>query len=329
MPYCHEGVVLMTPEEGVEFLLRLGIEVEDERGDELIALCPGHLDRTGRRDSNPSWSMNAESGMHHCFSCGFKGGLLYLVAFQLDFFRSDGSPDWKQAEEWLSTARTFDVGAMLSRLDRAKTHAVPFKPVEMSEARLAIFDAPPDRALRDRMLSREACETHGVLWDRAKSAWVTPIRDSVSGRLLGWQEKGYENRHFRNRPAGIPKSRTMFGLDVWKGGTMIVVESPLDVVRLSTLGISGGVSTFGASVSPEQISLMLSADDLIIAFDNDPAGRKASEFLLAQSRELGFECYFLNYGRTKAKDVGDMVVDEVWEAVDTAKHCVLGRMALT
>jgi DNA primase len=63
--------------EGV--LLSLGIETV-QRNDELTGLCPMHLERTGREDSRPSWSMNAETGVHHCFSCGYKGTLVSLVA---------------------------------------------------------------------------------------------------------------------------------------------------------------------------------------------------------------------------------------------------------
>jgi len=318
----------MTPEEGEALLRQLGVEVESARGDELSARCPGHLDRTGREDGNPSWSFNAESGMHHCFSCGFKGGLLYLVAFQRDLFTDSGAPDWSAAKGWLSSSHEVDLAAMVDRLNSATKHAMPFKPVEMSEARLSLFDPPPLTALDDRNLDEEACAHHGVLWDRSKEAWITPIRDAVSGALMGWQEKGHRTRHFRNRPAGIAKSRTMFGLDVWTGGTMIVVESPLDVVRLTTAGVAGGVATFGASISREQIALMLSADDLVIAFDNDLAGRKASEFLLAQSRKIGFECRFLNYSGIKAKDVGDMDDMHISRGVREARHCVLGKMAL-
>jgi hypothetical protein len=266
--------------------------------------------------------------MHNCFSCGFRGGLLYLVAFQRDLFDDLGTPDWKTASQWLSSVHTVDVEALISRLDAARTHAMPFKPVEMSEARLAVFDDPPVSALRERSLSLDAAQRFGVRWDSVKEAWITPIRDAVSAKLMGWQEKGQRNRHFRNYPAGIPKSRTLFGLDVWSGPTMIVVESPLDVVRLESLGLEGGVSTFGAAVSSAQVALMLSAETLIIAFDNDPAGRKASEFMLGQSRSLAFECRFLNYSNTSAKDIGDMTERDVFESIHSSRHCVLGKAAL-
>jgi len=326
----HDETVVRTvsPDEATVLLSRLGIEVVEERGDEMIALCPGHLDRIGREDGSPSWSFNAVSGLHHCFACGFKGGLLYLVAFQLDLFADSGAPEWEKAKQWLGTAHEVDLVALIARLEDAKSHAMPVTLVEMSEARLAVFDDVPERALKNRGLTQQAAQHHRVRWNDKNTSWITPIRDAVSGRLLGWQEKGEGHRYFRNRPAGVQKSLTLFGLEVWKSTTMIVVESPLDVVRLTSLGLDGGVSTFGASVSLAQVALMRQAETLVLAFDNDPAGRKASEFLLTQSRKQSFECRFFNYSFTRAKDIGEMTLAEIDTGLDTARHCVLGKAAL-
>ena len=71
-------------------LLRLGIPT-DQRNSELMGICPMHLERTGREDHNPSWSINLETGVHHCFSCGYKGTLLTLVAEVQDFQTSWGT----------------------------------------------------------------------------------------------------------------------------------------------------------------------------------------------------------------------------------------------
>ena len=127
------------------------------------------------------------------------------------------------------------------------------------------------------------------------STWILPIR-SADGKLLGWQEKGQLSRRFFNRPPGIPKSKTLFGLNVWQPGQMIIVESPLDAVKLKSLNIPGAVATCGAIVSNEQLELMRRADLLIIAMDNDSAGNKATQFLLQSFRRLGLEGWFFNYG---------------------------------
>jgi DNA primase len=117
---------------------------------------------------------------------------------------------------------------------------------------------------------------------------------------------------------------------VWSGGTMIIVESPLDVVKLSSLGIAGGVSTFGASISQDQVDLMRRADKLIIAFDNprlDQAGKKASKDMLERTKKEGLECLFFNYQDNEAKDIGDLTEEQVILGIEKAKHSVFGEAA--
>ena len=312
--------------EGV--LATLGIDVS-QRGDELTGLCPMHLERTGREDSNPSWSMNAETGVHHCFSCGYKGTLLTLVGELKEFTTTWGRVDFDAAKDWLNNNIEVNFDYLSRQLEDARNSYIPIPvPVGMSEARLAVFDdLPPAWALEARSLTEDGCAMYGVKWSPAKNSWITPIRDPESGKLMGWQEKSQTERFFRNRPTGVAKSKTLFGLNAFRGGTMIVVESPLDAVRLSSLGIFGGVSTFGASVSNEQIQLMKHADKLIIAMDNDDAGRKASKDLLERTRKEGMECWFMSYEGTDYKDVGDMPEDLVELCIRGAKHSVFGEAA--
>jgi hypothetical protein len=222
------------------------------------------------------------------------------------------------------------VDLILARqLEEARNSYVPIPaPVGMSEARLAIFDgAVPDWALSARDLTQDGCTLYGVKWKQSNNSWITPIRDSQSKKLMGWQEKSQTERFFRNRPTGVAKSKTLFGLDTFKGGTMIVVESPLDAVKLASLGVFGGVSTFGASISDDQIQLMKAADKLIIAMDNDLAGRKASADMLDRTRKEGMECWFLNYQGSEYKDLGDMPEDLVHYCLEGSKHSVFGEAA--
>lgn len=299
------------------------------RGFELVALCPGHKARTGKPDSRPSWSMNSRSGVHHCFSCGYKGTLVSLVAEILDLRTSLGNLDFDAAKDWIRGNTEVDLGYLTKQLEEMKDSYVGIpKPVEMSEARLAVFTTPPEWALAARKFQTEAVKHYGILWQISTNSWITPIRHADTGKLLGWQEKGQLERRFFNRPPGVPKSKTLFGLDAWQPGTMVVVESPLDTARLHTAGVLGGVATFGASISSEQVSLMRRAERLIIAMDNDEAGTTASLKLLTEFRKQGMECSFFDYSHTDAKDVGDMTDQEILKGIESARHCVLGKKAI-
>lgn len=311
-------------------LHKLNISVELERGDELTAICPGHELRTGQADNNPSWSINTETGVHHCFSCGYKGNLLTLVAEQLSFTTETDRLDIDAAKRWLTNNSGIDLEAIARQLDGIKdTYITIPKPVPISEARLAVYSEVPAWALNARNLTADACQMYGVLWDSSASNWILPIRNWDDDVLLGWQEKGQVNRHFKNRPAGVLKSQTVFNDGGVSRKVCIVVESPLDAVRLRSIGIYGSVSTFGASISTEQLRIIRSHyDQIIFALDNDPMGRSSSRRMLDLTRNSGFECKFFNYSQTDAKDVGDMSEDEIHFGIDNARHCVLGKAAL-
>jgi len=303
-------------------LLRLSI-VSIPRNRELGALCPMHEYRTGKKDNNPSWSINAVTGAHNCFSCGYKGNLLTLISDLLEY------GDLEKAKSWLRTDVELDIDFISRQLDEArKTYIHLPKLVPMSEARLAIFSDVPEWAAKARDISIDACHKYGVRWQANDSSWILPIRTLDHNKLFGWQEKGQLSRRFFNRPPGVPKSKTLFGLDCWDGDQMIVVESPLDAVKLSSVGIQGGVATYGAIVSDDQIDIMRRAKTLVIALDNDGPGKKASSQLLSAFRKGGLECWFFNYGDFQVKDIGDMSLDQIHWGIDNARHCVLGEAAI-
>lgn len=318
-----------------QVLLRLGIDTA-HRGKENVGLCPMHLERTGKQDHNPSWSVNSYTGVHHCFSCGYKGTLLTLVAEVLEFKTEWDRLDLEAAKQWLQSNVEVDLDLLVAELEKMReTYITLPKPVEMSEARLALFTTPPQWALDARGLRESDSNRCGILWDPKQENWISTIRNAHSYTLMGWQEKGQKTRYFRNRPTGVAKSSTLFAIDKWDGITMIVVESPLDVPKLmqspDVENMQFGVATYGAAVSEAQFSLFRAAERLIFAFDNarlDAAGEKAAKDLLARTKKEGMECSFFNYGDSGAKDIGDMSADQISWGLRNAKHCVYGERAI-
>lgn len=308
----------MTPEEMEDFLHGLGIETYGVRGSEIKALCPGHFERTGKEDRNPSWSINADTGAHNCFSCGFRGGLQYLVSYV------NGIP-FEEAEEWVKTT----TGDLSTKLERALAPKLEknIELIYLTDANLAAYSVPSFETLKPRGIIFDSAVKYEILYDARKDCWILPIRD-FHGKLLGWQEKGIRGRYFNNYPAGVKKSESLFGYKQYKGGAMVVVESPLDVARMDSVGVSGGVATYGTSVSKEQLMAIKGADRVIFAMDNDEAGKKAATDLLYRSRKLGFECWFFDYSHTECKDVGGMSKAEILTGIQNAKHSLHGERAI-
>lgn len=314
----------------VALLAELGIEVARLDGVEHYSLCPYH------DDSRPTtFSVNGKSGAWYCFACGEKGGLLELICHQRKLFLRTRGPngerycDYASAETWLR-----DKGQTLEGLNEIpeweREEERPSRP-PMGESLLAVYSDPSTEALMRRRLDLDACRQHGVVWDKRQLAWILPVRDPYSNALWGWQEKQEYERGFKNYPPGIKKSRTLFGLGGFVGTRAVLVESPLDAVRLTSCGVAGAVSSYGAVVSPTQIDLLLEvADELVVAFDNpatDDAGRKAS-FTMLKELSKRIDLRFLDYS-SGVKDIGDMKLDsDVRSAVANAKHSWRGKRAI-
>ena len=308
----------MTVEEMEGVLDRLGIEVISITGDEIKGHCPAHLERTGKEDGNPSWFINADSGVHHCFSCGFRGSVNSLVEYTQGISYDD-------TKSWLGSGERNLSKAFARLLDRPVLEEVS-NPI--TESMLSAFVNPPAEALASRGLTLSSAQKYEILWDKLKNTWIIPMRDAVTGELLGWQEKGYGNRYFMNFPKGMKKSTTVFGIQKYTRGTMVVVESPLDVVRLDSVGVPGGVATYGCAVSHAQVNVIRGADRIVFAMDNDKAGRKGSYELLDAAKQMGFEAWFFDYSNTDRKDVGGMSKAEILYGLEHAKHSMHGKRAV-
>jgi DNA primase len=302
-------------------LLSLDLKLYSQRGDEVQGLCPMHKERTGSTDHNPSWWINTETGAHFCFSCGYKGNIYTLV-------KDMTGMGLNGAKSFIKDKAAAPIDMLMQRLHDLPQYVQPAdEPITMSESRLAIYTTPPDIELKKRFLTREAVEKCGVLWDTKNEAWILPIRDPDDNSLLGWQEKGARGRFFKNQPPGVKKSRTVFAVGLIETEKpLVVVESPLDAVRLIGMGINA-ISTYGAMPSTEQVKIMRRAPRVYAAFDNDAAGQKASEEFRTQASKYGIDVFYFNYTGIDVKDVGDMTEAEIHKGIETARSMVYGKAA--
>jgi DNA primase len=319
----HGWDAMETPAPGnvLAAVEELGVEVIRVVDEEIVAMCPMHIARTGKQDRHPSWSVNTESGIHNCFSCGYKGPFVKLAEDMLDVTRAD-AVRWVKARGGIERARKIldRIVEPAPKLDTTK---------QINEASLALMDSPPIKEIKKRRLTREVVQHHGILWDSQKRCWILPIRDPDTHRLWGWQEKS--DKYFRNRPREVKKSKTLFGLDVFRAKIALLVESPLDAARITCVGIPevGGLGTFGASVSEDQMKLVLNLVDIaIIGMDNpaiDSAGKRSAVSLRDNWARRGLILRFLNYGALGSKDPGDMTDEEIRDAVRTAHSSIRAR----
>jgi DNA primase len=233
----------------------------------------------------------------HCFSCEYAGNLIKLIV------------DLTKLGLWEAhqLMRRYDVDLENPDEDRVWEPPVPSSD---AETKLAGFTTPPDRAIRRRHLERDSIERFGLCWDVEESAWICPIY-GPDGDLWGYQAKTAE--WVRNRPPGIRKSLTLFGIQVTQySPQVILVESPLDAVYLDGLGYAA-MSSFGAGVSDNQMRLIIERfDELVLALDNDKAGKAETARLLAEHWHHRIPITVFNYSNAlKGKDPGELSASQI------------------
>ena len=274
-------------------LYELNIHVLRETGDELLAKCPMHLARTGKEDGHPSWSINAKTYVHHCFSCGYAGSLSTLYRDIVGEVPDD--LEWELSKQ-----------SVLSSFDRSKPIEKESGPT-VDEWSLHNYTDLPDRLLERRHLSRSAVDHFEIRWDGINKTWVIPVR-TPNGKLMGYQfrQKGIVLNH----PTGMEKSTTLFGFHLFKNENKItIVESPLDAVRLYGVGIPA-VSSFGAAISSDQMNLLSRTFRYVIsAMDNDTVGKRATDLLHNRLTKKGCVVFDFDYSGLDVKDPGDVVSD--------------------
>lgn len=285
-------------------IMDLGVDVKRVSGDEINGRCPVHHLTKGRESSRYSWYMNTDSGLWHCFTCGARGNLPILVS------QITGNPDSIMAVNTLLIRNGID------RLTRSDAWEEP--EVAVDWIKYAQFSPLPQSIVDLRQLDGDTVRKFGVRWggvaiDKSgteENMTIIPIVSPL-GELMGWQ--GKRVGRFVNVPTGVHKGRTLFGIAQATGHTALLMESPLDVVRfaglMDTTDISP-VASFGANVSSDQITLLLSRfDRLIMALDNpyiDKAGLMETRRLAKLRLPFRKGVSYWDYKGSTDKDVGDM-----------------------
>lgn len=299
-------------------MVEMGLHVTRVADYEAHCKCPMHFARVGKEDRHPSFSVNTIAGSFFCFSCGYKGNFVDLARDVMGISHA-------AALEWCRERGGIERAKMI--LDKGVEEEDTTK--RITEARLALFVDPPEKARRKRRLTLEACRALGVLWDTKRDCWIVPIRQPFGGRLLGWQAKN--ERFFENYPKGVRKREVLFGFDECEDDkVVIVVESPLDVVRMWSAGYTNVVATYGSKVSEEQVRLLVNRFEVIVwAFDNDESGWSTTKELVKDLLASPVRQRVLTYDHVpgNVKDPGEMTDAEIYRAVEKAVPAVTWRRA--
>jgi DNA primase len=266
--------------------------------------CPFH------KDDTPSFMVNGEKGLWHCFGCGEGGDIFgFLMKIEklsfgeaaqrladeagvsLTSSREDGERDKLRgvmaavAAQYAANLGNTAPGA------RARSYLESRGFDEAAWKRYGLGYALPGwenvkRAFGARF-GQDALLQAGLLvegekgtYDRFRDRTMFPIYD-LSGRAIAFGGRSFEGEpKYLNSPTTplFDKGRHLYGLhwarDAMRAaGHAVLVEGYTDVLTLHQAGIENAVGSMGTSLTQGQADLLSRlVEEVVIAYDRDTAG---------------------------------------------------------
>lgn len=160
----------------------------------------------------------------------------------------------------------------------------------------------------------------GTYWDRFRNRIMFPLYNHF-GKVVGFSGRvmpGFENADigkYINSPETpiFNKSKLLFGLHKTKNAirdlkTAVLLEGQMDFLMAYQDGVKNVVATSGTALTIEHLKILKRlADTLILAFDNDEAGKLAAERSIDLAEANDFSVKVLDFDGTGFKDPADIV----------------------
>jgi DNA primase len=290
------------------------IEIVSQTGTDFLCLCPFH-----HNTDSPAFAASYSKGLYVCYNqnCNSSGTILDLVikltnrtSFEaMRFIASNKMSEAEMLEEELKDLLD----------DKPEFDEFP------SSTLKSLHEGITEEARKyyaTRHINSDAID-HFNLGYSQKQGMVTVPLHSPDGIAVGVIGRSIQGKSFKNSP-NLPRNKTMFNLHKAKreGGTIIVVESSFDAIRLWQAGFPNAVATLGGSISDTNINhLNKYSSTIIIMTDNDKAGISLGETIankLKNKNVLWARYDSLNTYPHNAKDVGDLTDEEIKQCVKNA-----------
>ena len=150
---------------------------------------------------------------------------------------------------------------------------------------------------------------NGKLYDKFRNRLMLPVID-VQGNVVAFGSRVLDKSEpkYMNSPETpvYSKRRTLYGLNLAKKSkrpNIILCEGNLDIVTLHQAGFDNAVASMGTALTPEQIRLLSRfTKELILCYDNDNAGKIATEKALQLLNNTEFTVRVLQLPKRRTED---------------------------
>ena len=298
-------------------LQALGAERITVRGVEIFSLCPLHEEKT------PSFSLNLEKGLFHCFACGAEGNVISLIQKKLRL-------SFEDACQWLMNfcGLQGQAGAFVNLFIKFKESNAFIdsikRVVELFQDQNTIFDESFLNKLthehREFYLEKGFSE---AILDEFEVGYAVdpqfvgrlffPLRNEQGG-LIGFTGRRIDGKDKVMKwihSFALAKKNMLYNLHRAKSHAiientkeLILTEGPGDCMRAAQYGKRNVVGLLGSSLAEFQKWLLLKhAFRLVLALDGDVAGQQATKRIIYDLWG-DFELYTLSF--PAEKDLADL-----------------------
>ena len=293
-----------------------GIEVVSQSGFDFLCLCPFH-----HNTDSPAFAVSYAKGLYVCYNqnCDAAGDILDLV-MRLTQRNNFEAMRFISANK-LSSAQLLE--EELKELLDEKPDFVEFPHTTLENLYNGLLLNEKAKVFfASRKIGHEAIAHFSLGYSQVQGMVTVPLH-SPDGIPVGIIGRSIEGKSFKNSP-NLPRNKTMFNLHRAKreGGTIIVVESSFDAIRLWQAGFPNAVATLGGSISDTNIQhLNKYSSTIIIMTDNDSAGRALGNTIANKLKNKNVLWAKYDYNTIyphMAKDVGDLTDEEIKTCVKNA-----------
>jgi DNA primase len=293
-----------------------GIQIASETGTDFLCLCPFH-----NNTDSPAFAASYSKGLYVCYNqnCNAAGTVLDLVKRLTN--RNDFEAMRFIASSKLTESEVFEDG--LKELLDDKPDFTEFSQATLNKLFEDLKNSSTAKEyFKSRNITIEAMQHFKLGYSNVQNMVTVPLH-SPDGLPVGIIGRSIEGKAFKNSP-NLPRNKTMFNIHRAKreGGTIIVVESSFDAIRLWQAGFPNAVATLGGSISDTNIQLLNKyASKIIIMTDSDAAGRSLGNTIASKLRNKNVLWAKYSSGVVyphNAKDVGDLTDEEIKTCVKNA-----------
>lgn len=281
-----------------------GITIGSQLDTHYLVFCPFHYNK-----NTPACEIDKEKGLFICFSCGERGTLLDLV------MRTTNRNYFEASRIISNAAKGIDFASKIEKEIVVKEEFKEFDSETISRLNLSLLN--DDRAKKyfeGRNIYLDAVRYFNLGYSEKQDMVTVPVY-SHTGICVGFVGRSLEGKSFKNS-TGLPRNKVLFNLNNCKFKEIVIVESSFDAIRLWQLNIPA-VATLGANLGKNQLELLNKyATKIILAMDQDDAGKKLTQNLYNGIKTAPIMNFELPEG---LKDIGDMTDQQIVSSYNSLK----------